>query len=866
MIGPIDKGKEASMYSPQQVELCTEKGERQEQSNGKSYLISAVVASYCAERFMRGLLEDLESQSIADQIEIIIVETGSETEEINIVREFQERYSNIIYIRTSRRVSAVAATNIGVRMATGKFIVLTPTDDRLRHDALEVMARTLSESPDVGTVYADVLMTQFENQTFTKCIRSGYSIRFDFNLEMMLSGYHMGPLFMTRKTIYEQIGLFDENLLCGADFDFHCRVALKSKMKHIPQFLGLYMKNPNGVVLTNAETSKLEFSQIKERYRDQFPPPTEKPFTLLFHQKNAFPHQYVNICMVTYNRLEFTKSSIASLLQYTCYPHVLTVVDNGSTDGTVEYLQAMKKEGIITNLILLNENVGVAKASNLAWSQEPDAAYYMKFDNDIVIQKPNWLERMVEAIDACSDLAMVGYNFEPISYPLQVIQGQQVRPKTGNLGGACVLIPKRTEKRLGYWCEEYGLYGEEDADYGARITVSGLKQAYMEDEGIGVHLPAGRAAIIDPMTSVAEDGIEEHQHAEYRKFKDRQRHINMKGRAKQNFELYEFGHKELFCSSEFVKNFRSESLTGHTPLAVKSYQEVNVGSDEIFDPSPHPNRRVSVIANDSFCGGIRLYYPLHSLLEKKSLKGQLLLETDIWKGKVDLPVGGQESIVVQRIANLIEEKVAEAKLHGTRIIHDFDDLLWKIPQDNQNSQVITRPMLECFFRIMAQADCITVSTEPLRDALAHLGIPSVILPNCLFLDHWKQLNSTQGVGARPRVGWVGQLGVHGEDVAILSPLIEILGREVEWVFLGEIPKVRGGMGFEAETHSMVPLQDYPGKLASLNLDLALAPLAMNEFNEAKSDLRVLQYGILGYPVVATDIFPLSSSSSHKGGQ
>ncbi len=50
-------------------------------------------------------------------------------------------------------------------------------------------------------------------------------------------------------------------------------------------------------------------------------------------------------------------------------------------------------------------------------------------------------------------------------------------------------------------------------------------------------------------------------------------------------------------------------------------------------------------------------------------------------------------------------------------------------------------------------------------------------------------------------------------------------------------------------------RQYPEKLASLNLDLALAPLVPNEFNEAKSDIRILQYGILGYPVIGTDIYP-----------
>jgi hypothetical protein len=51
------------------------------------------------------------------------------------------------------------------------------------------------------------------------------------------------------------------------------------------------------------------------------------------------------------------------------------------------------------------------------------------------------------------------------------------------------------------------------------------------------------------------------------------------------------------------------------------------------------------------------------------------------------------------------------------------------------------------------------------------------------------------------------------------------------------------------------LANYPEKLASLDLDLAIAPLEHNSFNEAKSNLRLLEYGVLGYPVICTDIVP-----------
>jgi len=61
--------------------------------------------------------------------------------------------------------------------------------------------------------------------------------------------------------------------------------------------------------------------------------------------------------------------------------------------------------------------------------------------------------------------------------------------------------------------------------------------------------------------------------------------------------------------------------------------------------------------------------------------------------------------------------------------------------------------------------------------------------------------------------------------------------------------------YVAEFHAPVPFSRYPDKLASLHLDLAIAPLEIHPFNECKSDLRILEYGALGWPVVATDIHP-----------
>src|SRR5208337_1903982 len=95
-------------------------------------LVSAIVSTYNAERFLRGCLEDLEAQTIAARLEIIVVDSGSHQNEQAIVEEFQRRYNNIVYIRTEERESLYAAWNRGVKAARGKYLTNANTDDRHR--------------------------------------------------------------------------------------------------------------------------------------------------------------------------------------------------------------------------------------------------------------------------------------------------------------------------------------------------------------------------------------------------------------------------------------------------------------------------------------------------------------------------------------------------------------------------------------------------------------------------------------------------------------------------------------------------------------------------------------------------------------
>jgi GT2 family glycosyltransferase/Flp pilus assembly protein TadD len=550
-------------------------------SEENKYLVSAIVSTYKAEKFIEGRIRNLLNQTLNDQLEIIIVDSNSPEDERSIVEQYTAINKNIKYLRSDTRESIYRAWNRGIKEARGKYITNANTDDRLRPDALEILVEALEKNPEIGLAYGDFLITNFENMEFYDHICCGYSIKPDYSGHIMLAGCHMGPQPMWRRSVHNEIGYFDENLESAGDYELWCRLATRYPMKHISKFLGLYYNNPSGIVNRNTSKSTLETKLILDQYRDKFPPPDKQTPSGYFFNEKIKKHKYVNICIITFNRLNFTKQAIESLLKNTRYPHVITVVDNNSQDGTKEYLEKVKQEGIIKNLVLLDENVGVAKASNLAWKLEPNSKYYLKFDNDIVIQKPDWLSSMVSVIDGIPQLGAIAYNFEPHSYPLTTLNGHSCRIKRhSNLGGACILIPRRTRDQLGYWCEDYGLYGEEDADYGERIRLKGLLNAYMEDENIGTHLPGGKAAHIDLKSLAARDGTEEVIHHEYRQWKDDiRRKILANGQFEDKVNGYRNGHQSLYIESTFADPY----LAKHK---LESSYETAASENELKNANP----------------------------------------------------------------------------------------------------------------------------------------------------------------------------------------------------------------------------------------------------------------------------------------
>jgi glycosyltransferase involved in cell wall biosynthesis len=112
-------------------------------------------------------------------------------------------------------------------------------------------------------------------------------------------------------------------------------------------------------------------------------------------------------------------------------------------------------------------------------------------------------------------------------------------------------------------------------------------------------------------------------------------------------------------------------------------------------------------------------------------------------------------------------------------------------------------------------------------------------------------------GGKLRVGWAGAQQ-HLGDLDMIQTVVAHFSTQVDWVFMGMCPP--SIQPHVKEVHPFVSIDVYPQTLANLDLDIAIAPLEDNPFNACKSNLRLLEYGAMGWPVVCSDVYPFRTGN------
>lgn len=205
----------------------------------------------------------------------------------------------------------------------------------------------------------------------------------------------------------------------------------------------------------------------------------------------------VNIITVCYNNLEYTTKCLESILVYTDIPYELIVVDNGSDDGTREYLQGAKKALINIpnlvsfNVITLDKNYRLCRGINEGF-KAATAPYIMMVDNDIILAKgtvSGLLERLkahpeygaVSPNWCLKDINNSWHNFFPDTTSIytkmdEFLETYTIPMKEGHISdwmfGSCFMTTREVWNEVGEWDEAYQI-GCMDNDWAWRLMWTG---------------------------------------------------------------------------------------------------------------------------------------------------------------------------------------------------------------------------------------------------------------------------------------------------------------------------------------------------------------------------------------------------------
>jgi len=284
----------------------------------------------------------------------------------------------------------------------------------------------------------------------------------------------------------------------------------------------------------------------------------------------------------------------------------------------------------------------------------------------------------------------------------------------------------------------------------------------------------------------------------------------------------------------------------------------------------------SYVADNQGCGHIRVMFPYLLLNHYKEVDKVKIMTN--WGHKFIPDPGFYKELVfcqfqravtkpqLDMIKYLKQRICAQTK---TPLIYEIDDLLINIPEWNFSNTWYEQQQ-EYIPEILSQFDGIITSTERLKKIYSKYNSNIKVIPNHLPKFLWGEpLPFKQEItNKKPRIFWGGSSNhfaikkdqVGGDFGKDLIEYIKGTTDKYQWVIMGGCPQELTEYKDKIEYHPWKNIFTYPSYVKNLNIDLCIAPLEDNLFNASKSNLKSLEFSMLGAPAVYSDVEPYADKT------
>ncbi|MEW9902806.1 glycosyltransferase [Pseudomonas putida] len=713
------------------------------------------------------------------------------------------------------------------------WVFLLRAGDRLHAHALVIMAERMALRDDCMCLYSD-------EGTHDTLAPSRPIFKPDFNLDLMRSMPYVGRLLVFRRDALHSLGGFDTTFGMLAPHDALWRLVeacglqavehIAEVLVHCEQTYADWQEDPRGHVQAarvvqahlrrlgvDAQVEGLQGSQVSR-------------ITYL-HERAAS----VSILIHVGTQLNALMRCVQSLLANTSYNdfEVLLVADEDTPTQILNWLAAMADVGGERLRSVQVPAQGPAASLNQA-SLHARGEYLLVLNSRCVLFDNQWLWELMQHAQR-PEVGLVGPKL--FSNDGRVVSAGMVLGLNGGVGspllGCAVnadsymnrlrLVQDWTALSLDCLVIRRQLFTELEG-----LDTTHLKQTFFEADLCLRAREQGFLSVWTPFSKVVIFPAEDAQ--------------ALTGNV-------EMADREVFFERWLPLIARDPAYNPNLSLKLANFN-FEPGLRSGWDPFI-ARAMPSVLAlpsNTTAIGHYRVVQPFNELERAGWIQGRINYSTP---EVIELERERPDVVILQcRYMPFNLKEISQFKrFSNARRIYELDDYVIEPSKKNDHVRNLPSNIREVVREGIGLCDRVVVSTEPLADALADMHHDIRVVPNMLSAPLWTGLGSQRQTSAKPRVGWAGGTS-HRGDLELLLEVIKTLADEVDWVFFGMCPEML--RPYVKEYHTGISFAGYPRKLASLNLDLALAPLEQNLFNDCKSNLRLLEYGACGYPVICTD--------------
>jgi teichuronic acid biosynthesis glycosyltransferase TuaG len=214
-----------------------------------SPLVTVVTSLYNAELFVGDMVKSVLGQTYSNW-EMIVVDDGSTDKSREVVQRYVDQDSRIrLFELGANSGSPGHVRNIGIKQARGKYVAFLDADDLWVSEKLEKQVTYFESSPNqkLGLLFSrfnsfyETPSDSFENNEInTFGIKNSY-------YRLLVQDYIPTLTVLIKKTVIDEIGVFDPNLIGTEDWDLWIRIGSQYDFYCIEEKLAYYRIHSEGI-------------------------------------------------------------------------------------------------------------------------------------------------------------------------------------------------------------------------------------------------------------------------------------------------------------------------------------------------------------------------------------------------------------------------------------------------------------------------------------------------------------------------------------------------------------------------------------------------------------------------------------------